>query len=216
MKISTALLIILLSLNLAACVGGGDDNADTSGTDNSDNSNTGDSNTGDSNNGDSNTGDSNTGDSNTDDSNTASCSNGLPDTSNQSNYQIVYDDCIVWDGDIGTVIVKYNSDASELTGLGLRIHYDSSSMTYISASDVLAKDLIGSPETSSNDNQDFDQNSSTNKYIIAAWASIEGDWPGQTDQNIATLQFQKIDGGSTYYNLGYSANSVPPGITFNP
>ena len=89
-------------------------------------------------------------------------------------------------------------------------------MEFINSSDIFTKDLIGTPDSLSNDNDDLDQNTSTDKFLIAAWASVTGDWPGQTYQDLVTLNFQKIDGGSTNYNLSYSAISVPPGITFNP
>lgn len=144
------------------------------------------------------------------------CTNGLDVTAGQTNYQTVYDNCIVWTENSGSVTVKYNSDASELTGLGLRIHYDSSSMEFINSSDVFSKDLIGAPSSSSNDSEDLDQDISTDKFLIAAWGSLNGDWPGQMNQDLVTLNFQKIDGGSTNYNLSYSATSVPVGITFNP
>jgi osmotically-inducible protein OsmY len=194
MRIITSLLIILVSISLTSCGGGG-------GADNTGNANTGNS---------------NTGNSNTGNSGAETCPNSLSDTPQQSNYQIVYDDCIEWIGNTGSVTVKYNSDSSELTGLGLRIHYDSASMTLVGASNVYNESLISSPETSTTDSEDFDQNSSTDKFLIAAWASINGDWPGKLNQDLASLEFQKIDGGSTNYNLSYSASSVPPGITLNP
>jgi len=193
MKITNTLLIILLSINLAACVGGGDDN--------SDNTNTGDS----------------SGDSNTGGSDTENCPNTLTDTPEQSNYQKVYDNCIVWDENSakGSVTVKYNSDTLESTGLGLRIHYDSASMTFVEASNVFSEDIIITPETQ-NDNEDFDQNNNTDKFINGAWAAFTGYWAIPTDQDLATLEFQKIEGGSTNYNLSYTASSITPGITFNP
>lgn len=207
MKISS-LLIILLSINLAACGGGGGDTSDRPVINNANNSDDGDSSSGDTGSG------SDTGSDTGADANV--CTNGLDVTAGQTNYQTVYDNCIVWTENLGSVTVKYNSDSSELTGLGLRIHFDSSSMEFIESSDILSKDLIGTPTLTSNDNEDLDQNSSTDKYLIAAWASLNGDWPGETYQDLVTLNFQKKEGGSANYNLSYSANSVPPGITFNP
>jgi hypothetical protein len=197
MKITTILLFILVSINLVACVGGGEDSSD-----NTNNSSTGDSNSGNS----------NSGNSDTDD-----CTNSLTDTPQQSSYQRVYDNCIVWDEitDTGSVTIKYNSDTSESTGLGLRIHYDSASMTFVEASNVFSEDLIITPETQ-NDNEDFDQNNTTDKFINAAWAAFTGYWGIEFDQELATLVFQKIEGGSTNYNLSYTASSITPGITFNP
>ncbi len=203
MKISS-LLIILLSINLAACVGSGGDTSDKPVI-----NNTNDADVGDSGNGDSDTGSDTGADANI-------CTNGLDITAGQTNYQTVYDNCIVWTENFGSVTVKYNSDTSELTGLGLRIHFDSSSMEFMESSDILSKGLIGPPILTSDDNEDLDQNSSTDKLLIAAWASLNGDWPGETYQDLVTLKFQKIDGGSVNYNLSYSATSVSVGFTFNP
>ena len=111
--------------------------------------------------------------------------------------------------------MKYKSDTSESTGLGLRIHYDSSSMTFVNASNVFGENLIVEPEAQ-NDNQDFDQNSNTDLFLNVAWAAFTGYWTIPSDQDLATLEFQKIETGSGNYNLSYSATSVTPGITFNP
>jgi hypothetical protein len=64
-------------------------------------------------------------------------------------------------------------------------------MEFIDSSDILSKDLIGTPTLTSNDNEDLDQNTSTDKYLIAAWASVEGDWPGETYQDLVTVKFSE-------------------------
>ena len=144
------------------------------------------------------------------------CSNEAPNVSNLVNYQIIYDECIQWDGDTGSVDVKYQSDKSELTGIGFRIHYDNLSMKFVSASNVFSKDLIYSPETSINDTEDFDQDSSSNAYLNTAWASVNGDWPGTENTTLLTLNFEKLVDGNNNYHLNYSAISNTTGYQFNP
>jgi hypothetical protein len=144
------------------------------------------------------------------------CSNEAPNVTNLVDYQIVYDECIQWDEYSGNVVIKYKADKAELTGIGFRIHYDNLSMKFLSVSDVFSKDLIYAPENSINDTENSDQDTSTNTYLNAAWASVYGNWPGKTDQDLMTLKFEKISDGAENYNLMYSKISAPPGYIFNP
>ena len=182
----TNFLITLLCITLVGCLG--DESPEASGTQNP----------------------------NPDNPNPISCSNQSPDVTNKVNYQIVYDECIQWDGDTGSVDIKYQSDKSELTGIGFRVHYDNLSMRFLSVSDVFSKDLIYAPTTSINDIENLDQDSSTNAFLNAACASVNGNWPGNIAQTLMVLKFEKITNGAGNYNLTYSETSVPPGYEFNP
>ena len=78
--------------------------------------------------------------------------------------------------------VKYDvSDKNNmLTGIGLRLHYDSSILEFVEMNNVFEKSKlqIGSPQDDT-ENQDGDDN--TDKVIVAAWADISppSDWPGE-------------------------------------
>ena len=64
-----------------------------------------------------------------------------------------------------------------LTGLGLRIHYDSTKLTWSSFSEVLATAKIGEDSTPVEDTADYDNDPSTDKYLTVAWLDVGGNWP---------------------------------------
>jgi len=92
----------------------------------------------------------------------------------------------------GTASVTISYDVSNsnaaLTGLGLRVHYDSSVLTFSSASDEIQTELLV-PPTLADDTDDFDNDPSTDKYVSVAWASLFGNWPGALPQDLVTLNF---------------------------
>ena len=82
-----------------------------------------------------------------------------------------------------------------LSGLGLRIHFDSSKVSLIGLSNILAKDLLrqGNAE---DDNDNLDNDANTDKFISIVWAGIlSSEWPGEG----ATP--------ATLYNAAFSLNS---------
>ena len=66
---------------------------------------------------------------------------------------------------------------NQLSGLGFRVHYDSSILTFNSATDVLQQDLIVNAEGPISDVEDFDSNPLTDSYITFGWASLFNNWP---------------------------------------
>jgi hypothetical protein len=115
-----------------------------------------------------------------------------------------------------SITVGYDvSDAdSSLTGLGLRVHYDSSVLTFVELSDVFATDNIsaGGPD---NDADDFDNDPSTDKYLTANWASLFGNWPGSLPADLLTASFTVAD-DDTLVNtvINFSSNSNAAGYQF--
>ncbi|MDG2018033.1 MAG: hypothetical protein P8J25_01160, partial [Porticoccaceae bacterium] len=86
------------------------------------------------------------------------------------------------DGNL-TVTVKYQSNDSSTTGLGLNVHYDSASMTLTNVSNALATDafIALSAASSSADSGNTDGDAQTDVYHTSAWSSLFGSWPGSTD-----------------------------------
>jgi hypothetical protein len=80
-----------------------------------------------------------------------------------------------------TFAVEYTTSDNDqtLTGLGLRMHYDSTFMTYTSLVNVLASGFVAQ-EGPLDDTSNFDGDAATDKYIRVAWASVPGNWPDQT------------------------------------
>ena len=66
---------------------------------------------------------------------------------------------------------------NQLSGLGIRVHYDSAILTLNSLSDVLAQDNIVNGEGPISDADDLDNNPQTDSYISFGWASLFNNWP---------------------------------------
>jgi hypothetical protein len=104
-----------------------------------------------------------------------------------------------------------------LTGLGLRIHYDSSKLTWDSFADVLATGLTGQDSVPSDDTPDFDSDPSTDKYLLVAWSSLQTDWPNtQLPVKLYTVSFTVAAGlqeGETSA-IRFSSSSSAAGYEF--
>jgi hypothetical protein len=108
-----------------------------------------------------------------------------------------------------------DTDAS-LTGLGLRIHFDATKLTWVQNTFLNDQDLIGASAPTP-DTEDFDNSPATDTYIQFAWASLNGSWPGQIPAILANLEFSTpADFTGTTLNLtagdtatGYSFQSAP-------
>jgi hypothetical protein len=96
-------------------------------------------------------------------------------------FQIVYGtDSSGASGSSVSIPVFYTAsdEDSTLTGIGVRIHYDSSKLTWDSFSDVYAFGKIGQDSSPQDDIEDYDGDPSTDKYLTVAWLDIGGQWPG--------------------------------------
>ena len=141
-----------------------------------------------------------------------------------ANEQIVYikDSPTASYGEGNSITISYEATESNLTGLGLRVHYDSSVITLNGFDNVLSSDAITLPSTTSfSDQQNYDNDPSTDAYFIANWASLFGVWPGSNSANLFTLGFtvqepagELPDSDSTRIN--FSASSTAAGFDFSP
>ena len=114
------------------------------------------------------------------------------------------------------VTVNYNADDNQLSGLGLRIHFDSSVLTVADINNVLDQDLINTDSDAQADTDNLDGNASTNSYVTVAWASLGGDWPGETlPGELLTLVFDVADDAAGSTDIGFSTSSTPVGYGFS-
>jgi hypothetical protein len=128
-------------------------------------------------------------------------------------YQRLYDNGIMWYGNTGTLAVEYESSHAETTGIGFRVHYDSSSIRPTNITQFPVDAIVTtSPEGAMVDSSDRDMNPSTDAFLTFAWASIYGQWPQTNQLTLASIDFEKINGGSTNYTVSYSVISVPAGF----
>jgi hypothetical protein len=113
-----------------------------------------------------------------------------------------------------TVGYDVSNGDSSLTGLGLRVHYDSSVLTFVELTDVFATDNIsaGGP---ANDTDDLDNDSSTDKYLTANWASLDGNWPGSLPADLLTASFNVANDDSLVNTvINFSSGSNAAGYQF--
>jgi hypothetical protein len=78
-----------------------------------------------------------------------------------------------------TLDISYDvtSNENQLTGLGLRLHYDSTKLEFAGVNNVLTTDNIINGASSQPDDDNYDSNSATDKFVPLAWASLFGNWP---------------------------------------
>jgi hypothetical protein len=123
----------------------------------------------------------------------------------------------LYDGKTTDLTVSYRatdsfSDSVLVTGLGLRLHFDSSALQ---VGDVKNLFLDGAQGSGLNDDtSNVDNDTSTDKYFLTSWADFGGDWPDGENQPIVlyTLPFTALSGfnGST---LKFTASSTAAGYT---
>ncbi len=111
--------------------------------------------------------------------------------------------------------VQYTtSDANpRLTGLGLRIHFDSSTLIYAAPSHVLATGLLGQQEPQP-DTFNADGDSSTDRFVLVSWADIAGNWPGTVPARLLTLNFTTASTFTGTTTVRFTATSTAAGYTF--
>jgi hypothetical protein len=93
------------------------------------------------------------------------------------------------------VLISVNYDTSDnnsnLTGLGFRMHFNSSELTFLGfdslleTSNILALNL--------QDSSNFDNDEFTDSYISLSWASAYLDWPGNLPEELFSARFEVAD-----------------------
>lgn len=102
------------------------------------------------------------------------------------------------------------------TGIGLRIHFDSSVLNYDLASNVFARSLQPFGQVIEADTQDFDNDASTDTFVAFNWADFGGNWPGPGNLPQVLLDSTfTVTGNASDTSINYSASSVPNGFGFD-
>lgn len=128
-------------------------------------------------------------------------------------YQRLYDNGIMWYGNTGTLMIEYESSHAETTGIGFRVHFDSKSIRPVNITQFPVDAIITTtPNTVMADNENRDNYAATDSFLPFAWASIYGQWPQSNKLNLASIDFEKVNGGSNDYTVNYSVVSVPAGF----
>ena len=134
---------------------------------------------------------------------------------NNAKYQRLYDNGIIWSGNTGMLMIEYQSSHAETTGLGFRVHFDSSAIKPINVQQFPVDALVTTtaqmvmPDTNNRDN-----NINTDQVLTFAWVNMYGQWPQTNQVTLATIEFERVDGGSSNDVINYSATSTPAGFRF--
>jgi hypothetical protein len=130
-------------------------------------------------------------------------------------FQRIYDDGIVWYGDYGTLNIQYQSSNATTTGIGFRLHYNSSSIKVTSINQYANGALVmTNPESAQVDTNNKDNNDATDAYLTFAWFEMNGQWPQSTQVNLATIEFERLNNGINNYSIDYSVTSNSAGYQF--
>jgi hypothetical protein len=92
-----------------------------------------------------------------------------------------------------------------LTGLGLRLHFDSTQVQFDGLTDVLQTSLFLAPSVS-NDTEDFDSDPVTDIFVSVAWTNFGGSWPGvgNLPATLYTANFTALAAGTATMNFSDS------------
>jgi len=128
-------------------------------------------------------------------------------------FDVIYEASIPEDNPLRNTV-----DPSELSGLGLRMHFDSSKIEFKSLDNVLDNnDLLfqGEPQA---DSQNFDGDDATDQFVNVAWQDINNEWPGN-GQNPVRLFTANFGTALTFSNdtspINFTASSTANRFTFN-
>ena len=118
-------------------------------------------------------------------------------------------------GDPVVVHVNYTTDPQDttLTGLGLRMHYNSHMLTLDNLSNILGSSFVQqSPPM--DDTADYDHDPTTDKYVLVSWADPNGGWPDQATAQLFTANLTASNTNTGDTSVNFTASSTAAGWTF--
>ena len=113
------------------------------------------------------------------------------------------------------VMYRTSNGDETLSGLGLRMHWDSSMLTYDSLSQVFAGGLqpLGDPQM---DTADYDGDPDTDWYLTVFWIDLGGNWPGEgaAPQKLFTANLAATESFANSTTVNFTASSTAAGYEF--
>ncbi|MDA8898557.1 hypothetical protein N9I89_02245 [Porticoccaceae bacterium] len=98
-----------------------------------------------------------------------------------------------------SIIYNTSDSDNQLLGIGFRIHYGSELMSFVGTENAIAKDLIVNGDGPYEDENDLDNDTATDNYIIFGWAALNGDWPN------TSLPAKLVD---VVFNINWETSSL--------
>jgi hypothetical protein len=118
------------------------------------------------------------------------------------------------DGSQETIVISYNADDTTTTGLGLRIHFDSSVLSASDITTLMTNDLLVNAVVESDDS-DIDGDASTDTYVQFGWASLFGAWPNAAPVDLASITFDIVEGSTGSSGINFTSSSNAAGFAFD-
>jgi hypothetical protein len=116
-----------------------------------------------------------------------------------------------------TVTVAYdtaNPADDTLTGFGLRLHFDSSKLSFNGLTQAFQTNLLAADSSPSNDNGNFDSDGATDRFVNVAWEDLNGQWPGAGTTPVTLYQASFTASGTGVGNVRFSSSGTAVGYTF--
>ena len=117
--------------------------------------------------------------------------------------------------------VSYDTGDSnnQLTGIGMRVHFNSSLLSFKEITNLVEQDIIVNGQGPFNDEDDFDNDPFTDQYISFGWASLFGNWPNvelpAVLMNIAFDVSDAIDTDTTSEtSINFTSTALTSGYQF--
>jgi hypothetical protein len=112
-----------------------------------------------------------------------------------------------------------SDDNNQLTGLGMRVHFNSSLLSFKEITNLVEQDIIVNGQGPFNDEDDFDNDPLTDQYISFGWASLFGNWPNMelpaVLMNIAFDVSDAIDTDTTSEtSINFTSTALTSGYQF--
>ncbi len=125
---------------------------------------------------------------------------------------------ILPDSSISVDIMYSTSPADQLTeGVQIRLHFDSSKLTFNGLTDVLQNELLGTDLMGNDTNFNYDNDVSTKNFINVVWFDFDSNpsWPGSGDTLLFQANFTASSDFSGSTAINFSTGSTANGFSFN-
>lgn len=116
------------------------------------------------------------------------------------------------------VFYRPSDGVSDLTGLGLRVHFNSQLVEPLVIENILLLDLVSLGTEPMPDAADFDNDPSTDSFINIAWAATSGSsWPGGSPVKLFDMKVKFSDSvtADSTINIKFTSSSTHSGYGFS-
>lgn len=113
--------------------------------------------------------------------------------------------------DVSLTVTYQATNGVLLPGLGLRVHFDSTTLT-VGDADVLRASNIGLQLH--HDAMNYDDSLLTDKYFLLAWADTQGQWPPESQPSVLVTLPITANSGFEDSTVKFTAASLSAGYTF--